>query len=122
MFPESQSAQCSILALLIYLAGPILGVKTTFFAHAWIGFIGTYVLRRRSFKLRVDSSVVAAKLFMFNSFYAYRSIVSHLFFGLMLIPSLAWLLLEASASRKWWDAIVNATATGLVFAIYMVVG
>lgn len=122
VFPEPQSAQYSILTLLTYWAGPTLGVKTAFIAHAWIGFVGGYLLCRRSYRLRVDTSLVAATLFMFNGFYAYRIVVSHLFFGLMLTPVLAWLLLEACARRKWWGTVESAMAASLVFVLYIYSG
>lgn len=118
-FPEPQSGQYNLLTLFIWLAGPTAGVKYAFILHAWLGFVGAYCLCRRAYGLRIDTALVAAILFMFNGFYAYRIVASHLFYGLMLTPLMAWAVLHSFDERKWPRAVSSACIVGLLFATYI---
>jgi hypothetical protein len=121
-FPEPQSGQYSLLILLAYFLGPTASVKVAFLVHAWLGFVGAYALCRRGYGLAWEASLIAATLFMFNGFYAYRILVSHLFYGLMLTPLLALCLLNAFNQTGWIRAMTSTVIAALVFTVYLYSG
>ena len=93
---------------LSFVVSPVEAVRLTTLIFATAGFAGFYYLMRRGFGTSRQAATLAGALFMFNGFYAYRSIMGHFFHGDMLLPWVVGLCL------------VRVRSTGMDFLIRMV--
>jgi hypothetical protein len=109
----------SLPQFLTFIVDPLAAVRATFAIFAAIGAVGTYVLIRRRFRASDAAAAVAAVLFLFNGFYAYRVIIGHLtFHPFALTPWLAVLFLPGIRSRGVARDAVAAIIGG-AFLAYM---
>jgi hypothetical protein len=100
------------------VAGPVFAVRATLVVFAALGFAGTYLLLRGTFRARIPAALVGATLFAWNGFFTARMLAGHLgFHSLMLTPLAAWWLTRpAHAEQRARRFAVDATCAGLVFA------
>jgi hypothetical protein len=108
---------------LTFLVPPVTAIRITFVVFAALGALGFYILARTRFAASPAGSAVAATLFLFNGFYAYRLAIGHLtFHPFMLAPWVAVVLLPpARGARLAWNqrlsgALLAALIAGGLFA------
>jgi hypothetical protein len=114
-------AYYSVPQWLGFAVGPIAAIQATFITFAAAGAAGMYLLGRSRFGLSVPAALVAAVLFLFNSFYVHRMAVGHLtFHPFMLTPWLSWLVLppDGHEGDRWpWPRLAAAVVgVALIFA------
>lgn len=103
---------------LSFVVSPVEAVRQTTLVFASLGFAGFYYLMRRGFGSSRPAATLAAALFMFNGFYAYRSIMGHFFHGDMLLPWVVGLCFVRGRSTAM-DLLIRAVLIGCCEA-YMV--
>lgn len=107
----------SLPQFLTFVVDPLIAVRVTFAVFAAVGGLGAYALARARFHATRAAAVVAAVLFLFNGFYAYRVIIGHLtFHPIMLVPWLAFVLLPGRRPRTFVDDAVAAVIGGALLA------
>lgn len=100
------------------VAGPIVAVKATLSAFAALGFLGTYLLLRRTFALSLAVALCGATIFAWNGFFTARMMSGHLFFhAQMLVPLSAWWITRpVLAERRIVCIVLDALFAGIAFA------
>ena len=100
-YPDPNVGYFSLPQFLVFWLSPLVAVKVTFWSFAVIGYIGAFVLLRRTFRASLSASVMAALLFMFNGFYGSRMLVGHLtFHAYMLAPILAFTIIPSPTAEN----------------------
>ena len=89
-FANPNAAYLSVPQFLTFFVSPLSSVKITLFVFAGFGYVGAYLLMRRTFLCSRPVALLVAALFMFNGMYAYRMAIGHLtYHGFMLVPLVA---------------------------------
>jgi len=100
LFANPQYLFFSVPQFLNFYFDPVISIQMTVMLFAALGFLGTYLLMRRTFALKENAAIFAAGLFLFNGFYAYRMIIGHLgYHSIMLLPLIAYFLLQPLDTR-----------------------
>jgi hypothetical protein len=88
--------------LLSMLSNPILAVYLTHILMTFVGGLGAFILMRSTpFRMSLWPALAAATLFAMNGFFMARMVTGHLnFHTFMLIPLIAWCLIQAIPSIK----------------------
>ena len=123
-FPNPQNIYYSVPQFLTFFFRPSVSIYLTVMLFAWLGWIGTYILMRRTFQVSRLSASLAATLFMFNLFYLHRMLVGHLsFHGVMLAPLLMYVFLgekgEAKQPFQWSKRFVAQVFVGAICLSYL---
>lgn len=79
-YADMNAAYFSAPQILTLFVSPLRAVQITFMLFAFIGMWSAYGLMRMAFGASRIASLVAAALFLFNGFYAYRMLIGHLTF------------------------------------------
>ena len=115
-FADPQSMYYSIQQFIFIIFSPILSIKIIFFIFSLFGYLGTFLLMRRGFKLDAYSSLLCSCLFLFNGFFVYRVISGHLaYLSYIFIPLYCYLVIQSSKNLnnlKYLYIVLSA----LVFA------
>ncbi len=105
-FPDPNVAYVSMPQLLVFAVSPMRAVQLTFALFALIGLLGAYALMRHGFRSSRAAAVLAAGLFVFNGFFAYRLLIGHLtFHAFALTPLMVVALLPTPLGRDTWAAV-----------------
>ncbi len=105
-FPDPNVAYVSMPQLLVFAVSPMRAVQLTFALFALIGLLGAYALMRHGFRSSRAAAVLAAGLFVFNGFFAYRLLIGHLtFHAFTLMPLMVVALLPIPLGRDTWAAV-----------------
>ncbi|SVE49912.1 uncharacterized protein METZ01_LOCUS502766, partial [marine metagenome] len=120
IFANPQYLFFSIPQFLNFYFDPIVSIKITIMLFAALGFLGTYLLMRRTFALEKMTAIFAAGLFLFNGFFAYRMIIGHLgYHSFMLLPLISYFLLQplvkSSFIRELAMSVIAAFLSSYVF-------
>ncbi len=122
-FADVQSNYYSLAQLLTVFFDPLTSAYLSIIFFAGVGFWSMYALMRYRFSVTVESSFLAASLFMFNGFYAHRMILGHFGYqGVMLIPLVALFILPAAdaqvivSKRKFF---LSSTLVALLLAYWL---
>ena len=101
LFANPQYLFFSAPQFLNFYFDPITSIQITVMLFAAFGFLGTYLLMRKTFALKENAAIFAAGLFLFNGFFAYRMIIGHLgYHSFMLLPLIAYFLLQPLDTRN----------------------
>ena len=93
-YADMNAAYISAPQILTLFVSPLRAVQITFMLFAFIGMWSAYGLMRMAFGASRTASVIAAALFLFNGFYAYRMLSGHLtYHAFALAPLLMAILL-----------------------------
>jgi hypothetical protein len=122
-FANPQDFYYSLPQWLTQITDPLNAVYITLLVFASVGFFGTYLLLRVSFKLSLTTALLGAALFMFNGFFSHRMLVGHMgFISFMLMPLVAHFMLRPlpATGRPWKHLILDASFAGacLGYMIY----
>ncbi|MEW6429125.1 MAG: hypothetical protein AB1568_13940 [Thermodesulfobacteriota bacterium] len=114
----------SVPQFLTFVTDPLTSLRLTLLLFAAAGFWGTHLLLRRVFGCGRWSALLGGGLFLFNGLFAYRFIIGHLeFHGFMLVPLLAFLLLQEHGGQgRHWRRARNTVAAGLALAYMFLSG
>lgn len=118
-YADLNVAYFSAPQILTLFVSPLRAIQITFMAFALLGMWSAYSLMRVAFGASRTASLVAAALFLFNGFYAYRMLIGHLtFHAFALTPLLmAMLLPRAGKAMPGIGAtLVRACVAGLCLA------
>ncbi len=100
-FPDPNVAYFSVPQFLVFLVSPMRAIQLTFLLFSLIGLAGSYGLMRHAFQSSRAAAVLAAGIFVFNGFFAYRMLIGHLtFHAFTLIPVMAVAVLPADTDRR----------------------
>jgi hypothetical protein len=100
-FPDPNVAYYSVPQFLVFLVSPMRAVQLTFLLFSLIGLAGCYGLMRHAFRSSRSAAVLAAGIFVFNGFFAYRMLIGHLtFHAFALIPVMAVAVLPPVPDRR----------------------
>lgn len=114
-YPDLNVAYYSLPQWLAFVVGPVPAVRFTFIFFAALGACGVFVLLAHRFHASPQASLVAAVLFLFNTFYTARMLGGHLtFHPFALLPWVAWSVL--APARAWRQALRGMVLAGLAFA------
>jgi hypothetical protein len=126
LFPNPQTPYHSLPQVLTLVADPQQAVFLSVLAFAALGYAGFYLLSRRGLGASLPASVTGAALFMFNGFFFYRMVIGHVtFHGYMLVPWIAFLLMEPPPGEgPAWPAqrIARLAAAALLVAYLLFSG
>lgn len=102
----------SIPQLLSLLTDPLIAVYLTHVLFVLLGGVGTYLLTTTApFRLSTWPAIATATMFALNGFFMARMITGHLnFHTFMLLPFIAWLLLQNRSSAS----VVSGAIAALV--------
>ncbi len=117
VFPHPANISYTIPQFLTYWVDPLTSMKLTFILFGALGFWGFYCLLRKFTAATVPIAFLAATLFLFNGFYAYRFVIGHFgFHSFMLIPWAAYFLLCGSANQGsgFTDRTFKVVMAGLI--------
>ena len=118
-YADLNVAYFSAPQVLTLFVSPLRAIQITFMLFAFIGMWGTYRLMRVAFGASRTASVIAAALFLFNGFYAYRMLIGHLtFHAFALTPLLMAMLLPRAgkAMPAIGETIFRTCIAGLCLA------
>jgi hypothetical protein len=119
-YPDAGYGFFSLPQLLVLFFTPTLAIKITFFAFAFAGYTGFFLLLKRKFRVNQHFAVLGSTLFLFNGFYAHRMIIGHPFHAYMLLPYLAIVVLpEPSRPPRPLVTHIQRVAIGGVIIAYM---
>jgi len=100
---DPQGEFFSLPQFLTFFIPPLRALQVSFFAFAAAGYLGCFWLARGRFLLSMPAAVLAAVLFVFNSFYAARMVVGHVTFSpFMLVPASACCLIGRGRGLSGW--------------------
>ncbi len=106
-FADPNAAYFSAPQFLTFVWGPLAAARIVLILFALLGFLGCYLMMRRSFRVSAAAALMAAALFMFNGYFVYRMLAGHLtFHAFMLTPWVAFVLLPPGDERPSGRAIV----------------
>lgn len=112
-----QSLVWSLPQLLFVLQGPARAMFETYVITASAGAAATYFLMRRSFALSAESSLLAAIIFLLNSFLFVRMAVGHLtYHAIFLFPLAALAVMPGEGKSSWTGSIGRVAVAGTCFA------
>ena len=98
LYANPQSLYLSLTQFFIFFLSPLKALYLSIIFFAFLGYLGTYILLRKVYKISQYVAVLGALLFLFNSFYTTRMIVGHItYHAFMLIP---WVLFFFTYSKK----------------------
>ena len=121
-FPDPQSMFYSIYQIVFLLFNPIISVKIIFFLLSLVAFYGMFALLR-SFGFAKYTSLVCATLFLFNSFFIYRSIVGHLaYLSYVFVPLYCFFLIKSYEKRQEKLSILYLVLSSIIFANFFYSG
>ncbi|HVY19285.1 MAG TPA: hypothetical protein VHA70_04280 [Bauldia sp.] len=116
-FADLNVAYYSAPQALAFVVDPLAAVRITFVVFAALGCVGMYLLALSRFRASPAAAGVAAVIFLFNGFYAYRMAIGHLtFHPFMLTPWLALVVLPGPRARSIASDIVAAVIGGAILA------
>ncbi len=103
LFPHPASFYVSLPQLLSFVTDPLRAAHYALLVFAGLGLAGSYLLLRRTYRVREWPALLGAGLFLWNGFFAHRMLIGHLeFHGFMLVPWIAaWLLGNAEPAAPW---------------------
>ncbi len=106
---------------LTFAVDPLMAVRATFLVFATLGGLGAYLLLRWRFGASREAALVAALLFLFNTFWPLRMAIGHLtFHPFMLAPWFPLILLPTPDGRGlvsgWAGSIAAAILAGALTA------
>lgn len=107
-FANPNSASLSLTQLLVYLAGPEIGLKALYVLASAIGGGGMFWCGREA-KLSVSGSLIAASCFMLSGIFLAKLVVGHLlYYHLSLVPLIVALLLKSTQHALYdrWHATI----------------
>jgi hypothetical protein len=123
-YPDPNVGYFSVPQFLVFWLSPLVAVQVTFWSFAIIGYGGAFLLARRTFQASLAASLLAALLFMFNSFYGMRMVAGHItFHAYMLAPVLAFTIIPASTttlSQALGRIAVGGACLGYMFHVGMI--
>jgi hypothetical protein len=100
-FADPNVGYFSVPQFLVFLVSPMRAIQLTLLLFSLIGMAGSYALMRHAFRSSRAASVLAAGIFLFNGFFAYRMLIGHLtFHAFTLIPVMAVAVLPADMDRR----------------------
>lgn len=95
-FTNPNSASLSLTQLLVYLAGPEIGLKALYVIASAMGGAGMFWCGRQAC-LSASASLIAASCFVFSGVFPAKLVVGHLlYYHLLLLPLIAALLLKGT--------------------------
>lgn len=107
-FPDPQVPYLSLTQALVLVVSPMAAVRLTILAAAAAGFLGVYALARAAFRASPPAALLAGTLFLFNAFFAVRTLVGHLPYApFMLLPAVLLTVLP------WPDRRASVPGDGL---------
>jgi hypothetical protein len=116
MYPNPESIYYSLPQLLTLFVDPVTAIQGTFILFAIIGFVGAYLLSRRSFALAPPASLFVAAVWLFNGAYGARMVIGHMpWHSMALTPLIAYFLLRPApidGGRMHW--LVGAVVAGFL--------
>jgi hypothetical protein len=96
---DPQIGYWSLPQIFTFFTDPISAIRAAWIVYAAAGFWGAWLLARRAFARSLPASLLAATLFMLNTFFSTRMAVAHLGFApFMLLPAFCAALLPPPAS------------------------
>ncbi len=114
-FANPQYLFFSVPQFLNFYFDPIVSIKITMMLFATLGFLGTYLLMRRTFALKEATAIFAGGLFLFNGFFAYRMIIGHLgYHSFMLLPLIAYFLLQPLVTKGRLQEVTMSVMAALL--------
>jgi hypothetical protein len=114
-FPDLNVAYYSLPQWLAFFVGPVPAVRVTFIVFAALGACGVFSLLAHRFHASLQASLVAAVLFLFNTFFTARMLGGHLtFHPFTLVPWVAWSVL--APAQAWRQGALGIVLAGLAFA------
>ena len=118
MYPDPQSIYYSLPQVLTLFVDPVRAVQATFLVFASLGFVGTFILLRRSFGTGMAVALFGASVFLFSTTFPARMVIGHLtFHSLALVPLIAYFLLRpAPAEGTRMHFGVGAVTAGLLLS------
>jgi hypothetical protein len=121
MFADPQGIYYSLPQFLTVFVNPLTSVYLTLFAFSAIGYVGFYLLARRTFELDASAAVFAATAFLFNGFVVHRFMAgAPVYHSFMMVPLIAYTLLRSAKGKPenggWQGALGSGIAAGIMVA------
>lgn len=122
-YADPQSSYYSIFQIFFILFKISTSLKVIFFIFTLIGFFGSYLLLKKSFKFERYSSLLGATLFIFNGFFVNRFLVGHLFLTYYIfLPFYCFLLFSTILSKNLYVKKISLILSSIIFSSFFYAG
>ena len=116
-FADPETMFYSINQFIFLILDPITSLKVMFFLHAFVAYIGMYLLSNKNFKFNKYNSLLCASLFLFNGFFMYRAIPGHVgHLSYVFIPIYCYFLINSAESKLKNQRIIYLFLSSIIFA------
>jgi hypothetical protein len=122
-YADPQSSYYSIFQIFFILFKISTSLKVIFFLFTLIGFFGSYLLLKKSFKFERYSSLLGATLFIFNGFFVNRFLVGHLFLTYYIfLPLYCFLLFSTILCKNLYVQKISLILSSIIFSSFFYAG
>jgi hypothetical protein len=122
-YADPQSSYYSVFQIFFILFKISSALKIIFILFTLIGFFGSYLLLKKSFKFERYSSLLGATLFIFNGFFINRFLVGHLFLTYYIfLPFYCFLLFSTILNKKLYIRKISLILSSIIFSSFFFAG
>jgi hypothetical protein len=122
-YADPQSSYYSIFQIFFILFKISTSLKVIFFLFSLIGFFGSYLLLKKSFKFERYTSLLCATLFIFNGFFVNRFLVGHLFLTYYIfLPFYCFFLFSSVLSKNLYIQKISLIFSSIIFSSFFFAG
>ena len=119
-FSNPQSEFYSPIQFLFLFLKPLTTFKVIFFIYSFLGYLGSFLILRRIFKLTNNAALIGSTIFLFNHYFAFHYLSGHIGWGLFSIIPIFFYISAISldqTNKKYSFFLITSSA--LIFAIMM---
>jgi hypothetical protein len=116
-FADPQSMFYSIPQIIFLIFNPITSIKVVFLIFSLFGYIGMFLLIKKSFKFDNYISLLCASLFLFNGFFVYRAISGHVaYLSYIFVPLYCFFLIQSFENKFKKSNYIYLLLSSIIFA------
>ena len=119
-FSNPQSEFYSPIQFLFLFLKPLTTFKVIFFIYSFLGYLGSFLILRRIFKLTNNAALIGSTIFLFNHYFAFHYLSGHIGWGLFSIIPIFFYISAISldqTNKKYSFFLITSSA--LIFAVMM---
>ena len=116
-YADPQTMYYSIPQIIFLIFNPIFSIKIIFFIFSLFGYLGMFLLVRKSFKFNSYVSLLCSSLFLFNGFFIYRAIAGHIaYLSYIFIPLYCFFLINSYEHQIKKQRFIFLILSSITFA------
>ena len=116
-YADPETMYYSINQFIFLIFDPISSIRTIFFFHAFVSFIGMFLLLNKNFNFNKYNSLLCSSLFLFNGFFIYRAIPGHLgHLSYIFVPLYCYILINSFKAQSKKQSLAYLIFSSIIFA------